>query len=109
MYFLVFRDRCLITSFSLSLVCYDAVFYVVLLLHFICIGAIQTSKIDSINRKYQIIVIGILKNLSRKYSIHCIIKSVGFIPTYYAINLNIVSAFMNFSNLYFGSIDLLQV
>ena len=42
-------------------------------------------------------------------SSHCIIKFVGFILIYYAINMVIVSSFMVFSNLYFGYIHLLQV
>ena len=45
-----------------------------------------------------------LKNWS-----HYIIKFVDFMSIYYAINLTIVSSFMVFSNLYFGSTDILHV
>ena len=41
-----------------------------------------------------------------RYSSHYIIKFIDFMSIYYAISLNIVSSFMIFSNLYFGSIDL---
>ena len=48
-----------------------------------------------------------LKILSRRYSSHVIIRSVGFMSIYYAINLDNVSSFMIFSNSYLESIDLL--
>ena len=54
-------------------------------------------------------VFNTLKNWSRRYSSYYIIKFVGFMLIYHAININVVSSFMVFSNLYFGSIDLLQV
>ena len=38
-----------------------------------------------------------------------IIKFVGFMSIYYAINVDIVSSYMIFSNLYIKSIDLLHV
>ena len=72
-------------------------------------GAIQTGKVDLINRRYQIIVISMLKNWSCMYSSHYFIKILGFMPIYYAINLDIVSFCMIFSYLYLGSIDLFQV
>ena len=54
-------------------------------------------------------VVGMLKNQSSGNSNHYIIKFIGFISIYYTINMYIVSSFMVFSNLYLGSIDLLQV
>ena len=72
-------------------------------------GVIQIGKADLISQRYQIMVISMLKNWSRKYSNHYIIKFVGFILIYYAVNLDIVSSCMVFSYLYLGSIDLLQV
>ena len=54
-------------------------------------------------------VVSILKNWSRRYSSHYIIKFVGFIPIYFAIKLNIISSCMIFSYLYLGFIDLFQV
>ena len=60
---------------------------------------IQTSKTDSISKKNQIIGASMLKNWNRRYSCHYIIKFVGFMSIYYAIDLNIVSSFMIFSNL----------
>ena len=50
---------------------------------------IQTDKVDLISRKYQIMIIGVLKKLSHKYSNHYIIKFIGFMPIYYTINLDI--------------------
>ena len=98
------------------------ILFVVILRRFIYEGTIQTSKIDSISQIYQIMVVSMLKNLSRRYYSHYIIKFVSFMliyyvininiiymPIYYAIKMNIVSIFMVFSNLYIGSIDLLQV
>ena len=74
------------------------------------------GKIDSVNRRYQIMVINILKNLSHIYSnhynwshrhsIHYIIKFIDFISIYYAINLDVVLFFIILSNLYLRSIDL---
>ena len=55
---------------------------------------ILTSKADSINQKYQIMVISILKNWSYRYSNNYIIIFVGFISIYYDINLDIVSIFL---------------
>ena len=101
-----------LSSFYRRLVCHrfiDVVLFVVLLQRFICVGAIQTTKIDLTSRRYQIIVINMLKNLNCKYSSHYFIKFVGFMPIYYAINLDIVSSCMIFSYSYFGSIDILQV
>ena len=42
---------------------------------------------------------------SHRYSSHYIIKSIGIMSIYYAINLDIVSYFIVFSNFYLGSID----
>ena len=47
--------------FCLSSAC-DVMFFIVLLCHFICVGAIQIDKVDSSNQKYQIMVIDMLKN-----------------------------------------------
>ena len=96
-------------AFSLSSACYDVVLFIVLLRHLICVGAIQTGKEDLIIPRYQIMVVSMLKNWSRRCSSHYIIKFVGFMPICYAINLGIVSSCMVFSYLYLGSIDLLQV
>ena len=68
---------------------------------------IQTGKTDSINRKHQIIIVCMLKNRSRIYSSHYIINFIGFMSTYYIINLDIILLYMTFSNLYLESIDLL--
>ena len=65
---------------------------------------IQTDKTDSISRRYQIIVLSILKNWRRRYSNHYIIKFIGFIPIYYFINLNIVSSYIIFNYLYLRSV-----
>ena len=72
-------------------------------------GAIEIDETDSINRRYQIMVVNLLKNWSSINFSHYIIKFVGFISIYYAINLIIVLSFMVFKNLYTGFIDLLQV
>ena len=131
--------RCLIVVFGLSSACYDVVFFVlsssywdvrfvlVILQHLICrrlvmmwyfssyccdalfCEAIRTNKAYSIDQRYQIMVISVLKNWSRIYYSHYIIKFVSFMPIHYTINLYIVSLCMVFSKLYFGSIDLLQV
>ena len=89
--------------------CYNVMFFVVLLQHFIYMGAIEIGKVDSISRRYHITIINILKNLSHRYYNHYIIKFIGFMPIYYAINLNFVSYFMVFSNMYFEFINLLQI
>ena len=68
--------------------------------------AIQTSIADLISRRYHIKVVSMLKNLSSRFSSYYIIKFVSFMPIYYAINLDIVSSFTVFSNLYLRSIDL---
>ena len=57
-------------------------------------------------------IVNMLKNLSRRYSNHYIIKFVGYMPIYCAINMNIISSFMVFNDLYLGllrTINLLQV
>ena len=64
---------------------------------------------DLISRRYQIIVVSMLKNKSCRYFSCYIIKFVGFMPSYYAINLDIVPSCMVFNNLSLGSINLLQV
>ena len=83
---------------------------------------IPTGKADSISRRYQIMVIGILKNYNRRYSRQYIIKFVGlmliyyiinqyivkfvgFMLLYYIINIDSVSFFMAFNNFYFGYIE----
>ena len=97
-----------ITVLSLSLVCYETVFFIVLLQRFIYVDAIHIGKTNSISRRYQIIVVRMLKNLNRRYSNYYIIKFIGFMPIY-ANNLDTVSLFMVLSDLYLESIDLLQV
>ena len=86
-------------TFSLSLTYYDMMLFIILLQRFIYMRAIQTSKIDSINQRYQIIVI-MLKNCSRRYSSYYIIKFIGFIPIYYVINLYIILSYLVFNYLY---------
>ena len=49
-------------------------------------------------------VVSMLKNWSRRYSTHYIIKFIGFMSIYYAINLDIVSSYMVFSYLYLKSV-----
>ena len=83
--------RRLIKMFGLSLACYNMIFFLILLRCFICLRAIQTSKMDSINRRYQIMIVSMLKNWNRRYSSHYIIKFIGFMLIYYIINLNISS------------------
>ena len=70
---------------------------------------IQTGKTNWISRRYEIMIVSMLKNLNHIYSSHYIIKFVDFMSIYYVMNMNIVSLFMVFRNLYLGSIDLLQV
>ena len=60
-----------------------------------------------INQIYQIMVISMLKIRNRRYYSHYIIKFIGFMPSYYTINLNIILLCMVFNNLYLKSIDLL--
>ena len=55
----------------------------------------------------KIMVLGILKNGSRGYFSHYIIKIIGFMSIYFVINLDIVSLFMVFSNLNLESINVL--
>ena len=102
----------MLSSFYRHLVCrhfIDVVLFVVLLQRFICVGGIQTGKTDLISRRYQIMVVSMLKNWSCSYSSQYFIKFAGFMPISYAINLNIVSSYMIFSYLYLESIDLLQL
>ena len=54
-------------------------------------------------------IIGILKNESRRYYGHYIIKFVSFISICDVINLDNVSSFMVFNSLYLRYTDLLQV
>ena len=56
--------------------------------------AIKIDKMDSINRKYKIMVVNILKNLSQIYYNHHSITFIKFIPIYYVINLDIISSFI---------------
>ena len=70
-------------------------------------GVIHIIKAYSINRIYHIMVVIILKNRSRKYFSHYIIKFIGFTLIYYAINPDIILFFMIFSNLYIEFMDLL--
>ena len=103
----------MLSSFHRLLVCsqfcYDVLLFVVLLWRFIHVRAIQTSKIDLINQRYQILIVNILKNWIYRYSSHYFIKFIGFMSIYYAINLDIVSSYMILSYLNLRSIDLLQV
>ena len=85
---------------DLSLVCYDVVLFVFLLRYFICVKTIQTNKKDLIGRRYQIMIIRMLKNWSQLYYSHYIIKFIGFMSIYYVINLDIVSSCMVFSYIY---------
>ena len=71
--------------------------------------AIQTSKTDSINKKYQIMIVNILNNQGHRYSNQYIIKFVSFMSIYNTINLDIILSFIVLSNLYFRYIDLLQI
>ena len=48
--------RRLIATFGLSSTYYNVMFFVVLILLFICVGEIQTDKTDLINQRYQIII-----------------------------------------------------
>ena len=50
-----------LSTFDLSLVCYDMALFVVLLQRFICVRTIQTGKTYLISRIYQIMVISILE------------------------------------------------
>ena len=59
-------------------------------------GAIQIGKGNSIGERYQIMVVNMLKNWNRRYSIHCSTKFLGFMPIYYAINPDIVSSFVEY-------------
>ena len=83
---LVFRH--LIAAFGSSSACYDDVLFVVLLWRFICVGAIETDKADLISRRYEMIVVSMLKNWSCRYSSHHIIKFVDFMLIYYPINVD---------------------
>ena len=80
--------------FDLSSACYNVMLFIVLLQRFICMGTIQTCKVDLISQRY--------------YS-HYIIKFVCYMSIYYVINLYIVLSCMVFRYLYFGSINLLQI
>ena len=66
----------------------------------------QEKQIGSVE---EIMIVSILKNLNHIYYSHYIIKFIDFMFIYYVMNLNIVSLFMIFNNLYLGYIDLLQV
>ena len=76
---------------------------------FISVEAIHTGKADLSSLRYQIIMLSMFKNWSLRYSSHYIIKFIGFISIYYAINLNIFSSYMIFNYLYLESIDILQI
>ena len=95
--------------FGLSSAYYIVVLFVILSRRFICVVAIQTGKADLISPRFQIMVISILKNWSRRYFSYYIIKFIGFMLIYDDINLDIVLFCMVFRYLYLGSIDLLQV
>ena len=80
----------MLSSFYRLLVCrrfINVVLFIVLLQHFICVGAIQTDKADLFSQRYRIMIIGMLKNWSCKYYSHYFIKFIGFIPIYYVINM----------------------
>ena len=57
---------------------------------------IQIGKTNWISRRYEIMVVSMLKNLNHIYSSHYIFKFVDFMSIYYVMNLNIVSLFMVF-------------
>ena len=58
--------------------------------------------------KIHIIIINMLKNnWTPRYYNYYIIEFIGFISIYYVINLDIVSLFTVFFNLYFKYINLL--
>ena len=100
----------MLTSFYRRLVCHrfiDVILFVILLRHFIYVGAIQTSKTYLIGQRYKIMIVNTLKNWSCRYSSRYFIKFISFISIYYTINLNIVSSYIVFNYLYLGSIDLL--
>ena len=91
---------------------YNVWFIIILLPHgalpcFIVTFYLYEDDSNKKKRTRSVMVIGILKNLSYRYSSHYIIKILGFILIYYVINLDIVLYF--FSNLYFKSIELLQI
>ena len=73
--------------FDLSSVCYDVVFFIVLLRPLYLLGIIQIDKTDLISQRYQIIVIRMFKNSS-----HCVDKGrstsclVGHFPTQNFLN-----------------------
>ena len=69
--------------------------------------AIETSKIDLISHRYQIMIVNILNNWICRYSSHYSIKFIDFMSIYYDINLDIVSSYMILSYLYLRCIDLL--
>ena len=73
--------------YLLTLIEIYKIFLLLLRLLIIYVGAIQTGKADYISRRYHIMVISMLKNLSQRYSSNYNIKFVGFISFYYAINL----------------------
>ena len=79
-------------AFGTSSTCYDTVLFVLLLRRFIYVGAIETGKADLISRRYQLMVVGVLKNWSCRYSSNYIIKFIDFMLIYYAVNVNIVSS-----------------
>ena len=74
---------------------------------FISVEAIHTGKADLSSLRYQIMMLSMLKNWRLKYSSHYIIKFIGLISIYYAINLNIFSSYMIFNYLYLESIHIL--
>ena len=76
-------------------------FVIILLWRFICLGAIKTSKANSISK---------ISYYDRQYvkeQESSIIKFVNFMSSYYVINFDIISSFMVFRNLYIGFIDIL--
>ena len=54
--------RRLIAMHGLSSIYYDVILFIVLLQYFICVRVIQTDKTSLIGRRYQIMVVRMLKN-----------------------------------------------
>ena len=99
-FYFVFCIVIVLSAFGLLSVYYDVVLFVILLWRFICVKVIRIGKTDLIRQRYQILVVSLLKNWSRRYSSHYITKFEGFMSIYHAINLDIVSLYMVFSYLY---------
>ena len=62
MFILFFCGVIVLSTFSLSLIYYNVMLFVVLLQCFVCVRVIKTGKEDLIDRRYQIMGVTILKN-----------------------------------------------